>query len=114
MINLTKIRKRKALWLIKLGTMALVMIVAAGFAFLITGAEAQDHYNHMGWHNGIAYLAEKEIREAETRRAEQKLKSEGVEKKAEVTAPADVTAEDNEEEHSSNCRIVMLTEDTNC
>lgn len=114
MINLAKIRKRKALWLMKMGTVALVMIVAASLAFLISGAAAQSHNNHMEWHYHSAYVAAQKMREAETRRAEQKVKSEGAEKKAEVAAPADVITEDFEEGHSSNCRIVMVKEDTKC
>jgi hypothetical protein len=114
MINLAKIRKRKALWLMKMGTVALVMIVVATFAFLISGAAAQGHNNHMEWHYHSAYVAAQKMREAETRRAEQKVKSEGAEKKAEVAAPADVITEDFEEGHTSNCRIVMVKEDTKC
>jgi hypothetical protein len=114
MRNTTNIWMSKALWFIKLGIVGFVMIAAISLALMISEADAQNHYSHMGWHNGIAYLAEKEIREAEIRKAEKKANVINAKSETQVVAPADAATGDNEEEHSSNCRLTMVKEDTKC
>jgi hypothetical protein len=114
MTKTTKIWLRQAIRFIQLGLVSLVMIAAICFALMITGADAQNHYNHMGWNNGIAYVAEKEIREAEILKAEQKANTINAKSGTHVAAPAGVAAEYNEEEHSSDCPTEMVKENTKC
>jgi hypothetical protein len=81
---------------------------------MIKEADAQNHHNYVGQHNGISYLAEKEIRESETRKAEHIAKAKNAEIGIQFAAPADVDAEANEEDHSDNCRIVVASEGSDC
>jgi len=113
MTKTTKKWLRQSLWFIQPGLVSLMVIAAVCFALMITGAYAQNHYNHMGWHMGIAYVAEQEIRQAEIRMAEQKANAINAKSVSQIDAPADVASEDKEE-HSSNCPLVTVKENTNC
>ena len=91
------------------GLLALLMLAMFFIPQMAVNAHAIDPSHHAGWHNGMAYLAEQEIRT--------KQQNAAARNKNNITNTANnniVEDEINEEEQSNDCPIAMQRTAVEC
>jgi hypothetical protein len=106
-----KIRKEQAqgTQTISSGLLALLMLGMFFIPQMAVTAHAIDPSHHAGWHNGIAYLAEQEIRTKQ-----QKAAARNEHYKTDTANNNIVEDKINEEEHSNECSAEMQREAVDC
>ena len=104
-----EIKMEQACRTLRLGVLTLVMLTLLCIPQMITVADAQKHVNQAGWYSGMSYLAEQEIRTEQQNAIAEKEKNE-----THITTNTNVDVDDNEEDHSSKCSLVLTKEGTKC
>jgi hypothetical protein len=109
MKNKREIRKEQIWKALRLGVLTLTMATLLCLPLITPAAGAQKHANHVGWYSGMSYLAEQEIRAEQKKAIAEKEKGE-----THITTNTNVDVDDNEEDHSNNCRLILAKEGTKC
>jgi hypothetical protein len=104
-----KIRTEQTLWIARYAMLTLGIVTALCISNIPLISHAQGHSHHLNNYNGMAYIAEQQIRTEQQKTA---VKNEN--NKIDTDNKNIVDDRTNEEEHFNDCRIAMPKEAVEC